>query len=200
MAFQNDNAFNRRNWNLLIEAPVSSGGGQASFTITFEGLQNAEAVNEYYNGGTGGKGTSGGPNYGVSFSTDSLALIDFDAGGTGNFANEPSPSTVLFFTENTAVMNVPSGFTGGFSFYYSTVLFTGVVEVYTGLNKTGTKIATIPLQALGGGGGGDPGGNFNVWAMVGVAFSQTARSIDFGGTALQVGFDNITVGSATAGP
>ena len=46
---------------------------------------------------------------------------------------------------------------------------------------------------------GDPTGTFCNWTAVGVTFAGTAYSIDFGGTAGQTGYDNITFGSATPG-
>ena len=47
--------------------------------------------------------------------------------------------------------------------------------------------------------GGDPTGQFCNWTAVGVSFAGTAYSIDFGGTANQTAFDNITFGSDTPG-
>jgi hypothetical protein len=172
----------------------------AVITLDFEGLQNFEAVNNFYAGGTGGNGSSSGQDYGISFSTDSLAIIDSDAaGGAGNFANEPTADTVLFFTANTAVMNVANGFTDGFSFFYSSNQTT-TINVYDGLNKTGNILASLSLPGLPlGTVGGDPTGLFDVWDNIGVSFAGTARSVDFGGVAAQVGFDNITIGSAVAG-
>lgn len=171
----------------------------APVTLTFEGLKNMEAVNNFYNGGVGSQGSSG-TNYGLSFSTDSLAIIDSDAGGGGNFANEPSASTILFFTNSSAVLNSESGFTGGFSFFYTTTTATATVDVYDGLNKTGNKLGSISLAALGSAGcSGDPTGAFCNWAAAGISFTGIAKSIDFGGTANQVGFDNVTIGSGTPG-
>ena len=65
--------------------------------LTFEGLQNGELVEDFYNGGTGSSGSSGF-DYGVELLDVSEALIDLDSGGGGNFANEPTPDTVVFFT------------------------------------------------------------------------------------------------------
>src|SRR4030067_2436143 len=91
----------------------------------FEGLQNLEPINDFYNGGTGACGSSGGTNYGIAFTNTSLAVIAQDAGGTGNFANEPSPSTILFFLNAVgALMNVAAGFDTGFSFFYTSVKHT----------------------------------------------------------------------------
>lgn len=54
------------------------------------------AINNFYNGGTDSQGNSG-VNYGVNFGSNALAAIDYDAGGTGQFANEPSASTTMTF-------------------------------------------------------------------------------------------------------
>ena len=170
--------------------------GAAVIVLDFEGLQNFEAVQEFYNGGTGGNGSGPGANFGASFSPDALAIIDQDAGGTGNFGGEPSPDTILFFLSNTAVLNFAAGFDTGFSFFYSAVINPGSINVYDGLNKTGILLASLPLPITPSD-GGDPNGEFSPFIPIGVAFAGTAKSIDFGGTADQIGFDNITFGAAT---
>jgi len=172
---------------------------QSTTTLTFEGLANFEPVNQFYNGGTGGNGSGPGTNYGISFSPSSLALIDSDAGGSGNIGGEPSPDTVLFFTSSTAIMSVPAGFTTGFSFYYSAINNPASVTVYDGPNATGNVLATIALPTTPSNGAPDPTGSFSPFVPIGVAFSGTARSVDFGGSANQVAFDNITIGSSTPG-
>lgn len=180
----------------LLLAPVQTQA--AVIVLDFEGLKNLEPVNNFYNGGTGGMGSSG-TNYGIGFTTTSLGIIDADAGGTGNFANEPSPSTILFFLTGSAIMNDAAGFTTGFSFFYTSVTFAGSVNVYDGLNGTGTLLASLALAPNGSGCGGDPNGAFNCWTPIGVAFAGIAKSIDFGGTVNQIGFDNVTFGSVTPG-
>jgi hypothetical protein len=168
--------------------------------LTFEGLQDQEAVLEFYNGGTGSQGSSG-PDLGISFTPGALAIIDSDDGGTGNFANEPSADTIAFFpTSSSLVMNVPGGFKTGFSFYYSSSAANSVT-VYDGPNATGNVLATISIDAQYTGNScvGDPTGAFCNWTANGGSFNGTAMSVDFGGTANQTGFDDITIGSATAG-
>jgi hypothetical protein len=177
--------------------PAPQGG---SVVLTFEGLGDQEPVNEFYNGGTGGSGSGPGANYGVSFSTNSLSIIDADSGGSGNFGGEPSPDTILFFlTGAAATMNVPGGFTTGFSFYYSAISSPGVIRVYDGLNATGNLLATLDLPLTPNNGAPDPTGAFSPLLPIGVTFTGTAMSVDFGGTVNQVGFDNITLGSGTPG-
>ena len=90
-------------------------GSRSTVLLNFEGLLDSEEILNFYNGGTGSLGSTG-TNYGVSFTPSGLSIIDADAGGGGNFANEPSPSTVLFWlSEGSTTMNVSSGFEGAFS-------------------------------------------------------------------------------------
>lgn len=168
-------------------------------TLDFEGLKNGEAVQNFYNGGTGSLGSSG-TNYGVSFTSATLALIDSDAGGGGNFANEPSASTIMFFLgAATPILNFAAGFDTGFSFFYTSAT-AATVTVWSGLDGTGDLLGSITVNAqFNQGCSGDPSGAFCNWTAAGVAFSGVARSINFGGTADQTGYDNITFGSATPG-
>jgi hypothetical protein len=179
---------------------LAAGGAQAApIVLDFEGLANRALVNDFYNGGTDSEGNSG-PNYGISFTSTAIATIDADAGGTGQFANEPSPNTVITFLEGgTAIMNVAAGFDTGFSFFYSSIFNAGSVTVYDGLNGTGNVLATLTLAPLGSDCEGDPNGDYCAWAPVGVTFSGTARSVDFGGVPNAIGFDDITLYSATPG-
>lgn len=166
----------------------------APFVLDFEGIANGAAVGNFYNGGAG-------TNYGVSFSPATLALIDADAGGTGNFANEPSANTIMFFLDaNNAILNYAAGFDTGFSFYYTSST-AAPVTIWSGLNGTGSLLGTINLVAQHTQNcSGDPSGTFCHWDAIGVAFAGIAKSINFGGTANQTGYDNITFGSATPVP
>jgi hypothetical protein len=164
----------------------------AVITLDFEGVGNQAPVGNFYNGG-------GGEDFNIEFSSNALGIIDADAGGTGNFGNEPTPDTILFFLSGgAATLNVLDGFTTGFSFFYSAINQSGNIKVYDGLNATGNVLAELflPTTPIGS---GDPNGQFNVFKAIGVAFSGTAKSIDFAGTANQIGFDNITFGSITPG-
>jgi hypothetical protein len=168
----------------------------ATIVLDFEGLEDLESVNSFYNGGLGGNGSGPGVNYGIQFSANSLALIDSDAGGTGNIGGEPSPSTVLFFLTGTAVLNY--AFDTGFSFFYSAVNSPGVVTVYDGANASGNVLATINLPVTPSN-GGDPSGDFSPFFAAGTSFAGSALSVDFGGTVNQIAFDDITFGSSTPG-
>jgi hypothetical protein len=173
---------------LLGGASAASAG---TIVLTFEGLADNEPIGSYYAGGFGGDGSGPGPNYGITFGSDSLALIESSAGGTGNFTNPPSGVTVAYFLTGPGdVMDVPAGFTTGFSFFYADqVGFTGSVSVFSGLDGTGTELASLSLPSTP-----DP---YNVWVPIGVSFAGTAESAIFSGSANFIAFDNITLGSAT---
>jgi hypothetical protein len=168
----------------------------SALVLTFEGLQDGEQILDFYNGGTGSLGSSG-PNYGINVGPSALAAIDSDAGGLGNFANEPSPDTTAFWlTGPSLVMNDAGGFTTGFSFFYSSST-DATVTVYDGLGATGNILGQLNLVSNWQNNNctGDPTGDFCYWDAIGVAFAGTAMSVDFSGTANQIGFDNITLGS-----
>ena len=184
--------------SVMFSACAMPAFAQSTTTLTFEGLGNRETVNQFYNGGTGGNGSGPGTNYGVSFSANALALIDSDAGGSGNFGGEPSPDTILFFQSGAAAtLNVPAGFTTGFSFYYASPVSAGTVIVYDGPNAIGNVLATISLPTTPNNGAPDPTGSYSPFLPYGVSFSGTARSVDFGGSAGNIGFDNITLGASS---
>jgi len=163
--------------------------------LDFEGLQDLEEIQDFYNGGTGSLGSGPGSNFGVVFSSNSLALTETHP--MANFTNEPSPLTVAFFLTGSAnTMNVAAGFDTGFSFFYSNTTFVGSVTVYDGLDGTGNILANLNLPALGACQGVDP---FCNWAPVGVTFNGIAKSVDFAGSINQIGFDDITLGSDVPG-
>jgi len=132
---------------------IAHGTARADVVVlTFEGLQNLEPILNYYNGGLGGFGSGPGPNYGIAFQSNSLAIISNAAGGTGNFSNNSSGNTVAFFLSGVGdVMDVTAGFTTGFSFFYSAV-GSGSVSVYSGLDGTGNLLQTLSLSDTGNNG------------------------------------------------
>ena len=161
--------------------------------LTFEGLKDLEPIHNYYDGGFGGNGSGPGPDYRVNFSDNALAIIRNTAGGSGNFDNEPSPATILFFSSGaSATMNYTPGFQTGFSFYYSSINYPANINVYDGLNGTGNILASLQLPVTPS----NPAGVYSPFVPIGVNFTGTALSVDFGGSANQVGFDNVTFGSS----
>ena len=175
---------------------LATGAANADvIVLDFEGVGDQVAILDFYNGGTDGAGNSG-VDYDISFGTNTLGIIDSDAGGSGNFANEPTADTIMFFLTGTAVLNYNLGFDTGFSFFYSSATAADVV-VYDDVDATGNVLATISLSAQHTDSCvGDPTGTFCNWSAVGASFDGIAKSIDFGGTVNQVGYDNITFGAA----
>ncbi|WP_174512998.1 autotransporter domain-containing protein [Methylocella tundrae] len=195
----------RRRIAMVMRIGLIAGGpaiglasGAKAQTMTFEGLKDGELVNAYYNGGSGSLGSQGGPakNYGVAWVG---ALAGFAPNGTfNNVANEPTSPTVMGFLSGPApVMNVANGFTKGFSFAYAAPFFTGSITVWSGLNGTGTELATLTLPTNGS----NPNfsESYSNWTPIGVGFSGIAESVTFGGTANFIVFDDVTINSINPG-
>ena len=179
----------------LLVTGISSPAFAVPLVLTFEGLQDNESVDQFYNGGTGSFGSGPGTNFGIGFS-NAVSFIDADAGGTGNFGGEPSPSTAITFLGASATtMNVAAGFDTGFSFFYTAIVAPGVIRVWSDLDGTGSLLAELDLPVTPFEGAPDPTGVFSPFLPFGVAFDGIAHSVDFSGTANQIGFDNITLGA-----
>jgi hypothetical protein len=167
--------------------------------LDFEGLGNLEEISQFYNGGISSSGFAGN-NHGISFSGSAMAIIDADNGGTGNFANESSPNTVMLFLKGCgATINVSAGFTTGLSFYYTSST-AGTVNIYDGPDGTGNLLVSKAfLPIMEGNAEEDPTGYFDSWKSFAVAFSGNAKSVILSGVENQCGFDDITFGSKTPG-
>jgi len=179
-----------------------AGEAEASpILLDFEGLLNGEPILNFYDGGLGGFGSGPGPDYNVQFGPQSLVSTDSDAGGGGNIANEPSPDNVAFFLQGPGViMNMLPGFMHGLSFHYAAAFYGGSVSVWSGLDGTGTLLASLNLAVTGTSCGGDPTGQFNCWQQIGVNFAGVARSVNFSGATDQIAFDNVRLETPTPEP
>jgi len=185
--------------SLLLVGLTSWASAMPVTQLTFEGLQNTEVIQGYYNGGLGGSGSGPGPNYGITFSQDSLAIIQSAAGGSGNFNMNPSGVTIAFFLQGAGdIMNVPGGFDTGFSFFYSAAVYPGTVTVYDGLDGTGNVLATLNLPVTPQ--LPDSPYTYNNWQPIGVSFAGIAHSVNFSGVADYIGFDDVTLGSSDPHP
>jgi hypothetical protein len=164
--------------------------------LTFEGLQNFEPVADYYNGGMGGLGSGPGPNYGITFSSNSLAYIPGQqTGKVTPFPGDPSPPTVLLLgalgNQYSAgyplslTMDVNGGFSQGLTFYDIAILRSATVQIWSGLDGQGTKLAqqNIPLV---------PVSNEVFTGPIDVPFSGVAQSVVFSGGNDQLVLDNIS--------
>jgi hypothetical protein len=120
------------------------------------------------------------------FGPSLFVRVDADAGGSGNIANEPSPSTVLIFSVSdmsNRTVSVLDGFTA-VSFQYGA--YTDfAVTVHAGLGGTGPVLASgaIPKTGLCEFDGiprcGDPKGSFGIWWNYSLPFSGVAKSLAF---------------------
>lgn len=167
----------------------------APIVIDFEGAGNTASLLDFYNGGFDSQGNSG-TNLGINFASNALSVIQAAQGGSGNFLNNPSGKTVMFFLTGSAVLNYNAGFTSGFSFFYSSST-AAMINVWDGLNASGNLLGSLNLTAQYNE-GGCAGGYCN-WTAAGLNFLGTARSIDFGGGVNAIGYDDITFGSSTPG-
>jgi hypothetical protein len=183
----------------------------AVIDLTFEGINATYPsstfafIDNFYNGGTSSDGTSG-PNFGVTFSSNAQAICLNTIGVTcsntsrGGIGDPASQKGAMFFTSGSQTfMDVVAGFTTGFSFNYTSSV-TGSITVWSGLDGTGTLLATlsVPPTTLDGCAAGYSA-TFCPFFPDGISFSGTAMSVAFSGVANQIGFDDVTFGSSTPG-
>jgi len=120
----------------------------STVTLTFGSEVNEVEILNYFNGGADGHGAVG-PSDGVVFS--STAVQDL-AGTAGKFENAPSAG-VLYVTYSSSVagvMNVASGFTAlslDYSLLDNSSTYASTIDLYSGLNGTGTLVGTLSLSA-----------------------------------------------------
>jgi hypothetical protein len=179
--------------------------------LTFSGVatyptENYPSILNFYNGGTDSAGMSG-PNFGIYFSDNALGIClntlagDCSNTSKGGLGDPNSQEWGLFWLSNTdAYLDDPGGFTTGFSFDYTAINVPGSINVYSGLDGTGTLLASLALPTTPSGPCPGYDAGFCPFYPIGVAFAGTAESIDFGGTANQIVFDDVTFGSVTPGP
>jgi hypothetical protein len=157
---------------LLSAAPAFA----SPVTLTFEGvgLVTDASIGNVYGG--------------LTFGPDAIALV-----AEGDFpfhSNAPTPPTVMAPVGlGDAALNASIGFIGTASFYYSSSVDTSV-QIWSGLNGTGSVLATFLLAANAQNGCNDTPNCH--WDLVSQAFAGVAQSIGFG-SALGAGFDNITI-------
>ena len=130
----------------------------AQITVRFEGVVNLDPI---------------GTLNGVVFGPDWLGLIDLDAGGTGNMANEPSPSSCAILTNSPSPNDSDRRITfpqpvKTVSFFYTldTDQGTPIVSFYS---SDGTLVGNATMDvcgrtSCGSGCAGDPSGSFCAWA------------------------------------
>ena len=186
----------------VVALSAASAAQAATITLDFEGI-NAEYpssdfafIQGYYDGGTSSAGTSGS-NFGVSFSSNALAICLNTVGVTcsnvsrGGLGDPNSQLGALFFVEgDAAFINLAAGFTGGLSFFYSAVQQPGSVSVFDGPDGEGNALATLALPTTSSDCSGL--GDFCPFEFAEVNFTGTAQSVAFAGAADQIIFDDVT--------
>lgn len=165
-------------------------GSAHAILLTFEGIADNTPVGNFYN--------IAPQDHDLVFSTEAVALIDSDAGGSGNFGGEPSPNTVITLTgTNPSGITIDSlaGFGTSFSLYYSAINTGGSFAIYSGAGQTGSLLASLNLAVTASvPTPGDPG-MYSPFVPVGVLFSGTARSVGLMGTDRQILFDDLNFGA-----
>ncbi len=196
--------------SIAVAAALPLASAQASvIVLDFEGINpsypsgNNTQIENFYNGGTSSIGTTG-TNYGVSFGSNALNLclnttgLDCSNTSRGGLGDPNSQRGGLFFLDGGATtMNVAAGFETGFSFFYSAINQGGSVQVFDGLDGTGNLLTTLNLSPTTSSCQGV--GAFCPFVAAGVSFAGVARSVNWGGVANQVVFDDVTFGSSTPG-
>lgn len=197
----------------LAALTLFASSAQAVIVLDFEGINstypttNYAHVQGFYNGGTSSVGTSG-PNFGIGFTDNALAICLNTPGFTGNCSNtsrggQGNPASdkgaLFFLTGAQTFMNVPAGFDTGFSFFYTAINQPGSVSVFDGLNGTGNLLASLNLPTTASNCPPEFGAGFCPFFPSGIGFSGIGESVSFAGVANQVVFDDITFGSVTPG-
>lgn len=126
---------------------------------------------------------------GVSFGPDAQGLAN-DALGP-YFSNAPSNLGVMFVSGTDNAMNVAGGFYGIDFFYSSAADVQDGVQVWSGLDGTGTLLASFSLVNNANAGCSDTA--YCHWDRLGASLNGTARSVTFAAGAQLAAFDNISV-------
>jgi hypothetical protein len=179
--------------------------------LNFEGIntpyptENYAFINNFYNGGTSSVGTSG-TNYGISFSSNAQAIClntpgnlcsNTSRGGQGDPSSQEGG--LFFLSGDQTFLDDAAGFTTGFSLFYTAIGVPGSLSVYSGLDGTGTLLATLDLPITPSDCDPSYEAGFCPFVPIGVAFSGTAESISFAGVENQIVFDDVTFGSVNPG-
>jgi hypothetical protein len=188
--------------SMALLAGASAAQADTTYVLNFAGLNGAteEGPANFYNGGTGSQGSGPGPNYGITFGADAITCAA-QVCNTADIPGGPGANIVFFLSGGGDIVDRAAGFTTGFSFYYSAAYDPGVVTVYSGLDGTGSVLATLNLPVTGDGSGtaGCLDEPFCPFTPIGVSFIGTAESVNFSGTENEIAFADMTFGSTTAG-
>jgi len=156
--------------------------------VTFETPTSFESISTHYAGGTDSAGVAGA-NLGVSFGSDAQALRNDELGPY--FSNAPTPIGVMMAAGPDAFMNVPLGFSKLGLFYSSNAAVAAGVKAWSGLDGTGTVLASLSLANNAQQGCSDTA--FCRFQWLETTFTGVALSVSFGDAANVAAFDNVRV-------
>lgn len=181
-------------FSIAFVALMAATPAVAQTTIDFEAVPGGfgTSILDFYSG------------VGVSFGADAL-LVNNDAAGP-YFRDAPSPIGVMYAAPGVigggpslSWMNVAAGFTGAVSFFYASLAtITQGVEIYSGLDGTGTLLGFFNLAAnaapgtCGFNSGGDPIQSCN-FDSISQTFNGVAQSVLFRNSAGFALYDDITI-------
>ncbi len=166
--------------------------------LTFQGVSNNanDAVTNFYSADRG-----------VTFSRNSVVLVDTDAGGDGLFGGEPNnDNAILAYAfpipegdprggEDSIILNSAQGF-GSLEFSYTSPNYRQKLEIWSDVNGTGQLLYSTDLPQTELSGAPDPDGRFSSFAPTGlIDFAGAARSVVFGSHSRELGIDNILLGA-----
>ena len=154
--------------------------------LKFEGIGSSGTptvqILDFYNGG-------GGPNYGISFSDNAYrlclnTLTNFCSNTSRGNVGDPTSQLggLVFLSGPSTFMNMSSGFTTGFSLFYTAPYIPGSLTVWSEVDGGGSLLASLDLPLTGNGSTlcPDYSANYCPFFPVGVAFAGTGKSIEFG--------------------
>ncbi len=126
---------------------------------------------------------------GVFFGGDALGLQNDDLGPY--FSNAPSPLGVMAPVGPASTMNVTSGFIALSFFYSSSAAISDAVQIWSGLDGSGTLLASLSLDNNAQAGCTDSA--FCNFSLLSATPGARGFSVSFGNAASVSAFDNIVV-------
>jgi hypothetical protein len=171
-----------------------------TISVTFDESQLATDNNDpllnFYNGGTTFRGIGPGPNLGVVF-VDTNARL-FTQAQTGTYT---PPGYMVLFNDAaregegiSTIMNINGGIMSTLFFDYATIDAPGSITIYSGLDGTGTALASKVLAVS------SPFNGPGVFVADSLSFSGVGSSIVFKGGNKQLAIDGIVMTSIPEPP
>lgn len=180
-------------WLLSVFGAEPAVGSNVTLTFDQTALanDNDDPILSFYNGGTTYKGIGPGPDYGVTFVDYNARVFTNTSGLTGTF----TPPGIMELYSDTAregqgistTMNVAAGFINQVSFDYAAIDSAGELQIYSGVNGTGTLLATLSLPVT------SPITGPGTFVADSLSFSGVAQSAVFSGGNKQLGIDDIAL-------